>query len=211
MSENGEIYTAGKSFTLPPAVTALINSTSAGPMWGLILGNSMNSQERFSLFVDADEGGRQLTGIKIGTGKIRRLDFENFKKIPGPRDIPKYCQRVHLTFPYCKLFVIFMFFVKFGKQDGKPITVYKGYNLISSAKFREEIRQGPCFREAVKEISIKYSRIQMLRQDDNGFCAEFFFGTYIMSLIILFIGPESDHWQCLSLTNSLTHSLRNVQ
>ena len=29
MSENGEIYTAGKSFTLPPAVTAWTNSTSA--------------------------------------------------------------------------------------------------------------------------------------------------------------------------------------
>ena len=29
MSENGEIYTAGKNFTLPPAVTALTNSTSA--------------------------------------------------------------------------------------------------------------------------------------------------------------------------------------
>ena len=26
----------------------------------------------------------------------------------------------------------------------------------------------------------------------------------------IFIGPESDHWQCLSLTDSLTHSLRNV-
>ena len=31
MSENGEIYTAGKTFTLPPAVTALTNSTSASP------------------------------------------------------------------------------------------------------------------------------------------------------------------------------------
>ena len=28
MSENGEIYTAGKNFTLPPAVTALRNLTS---------------------------------------------------------------------------------------------------------------------------------------------------------------------------------------
>ena len=28
MSENGEIYTAGKNFTPPPAVTALTNSTS---------------------------------------------------------------------------------------------------------------------------------------------------------------------------------------
>ena len=29
MSENGEIYTAGKNFTLPPALTALTNFTSA--------------------------------------------------------------------------------------------------------------------------------------------------------------------------------------
>ena len=28
MSENGEIYSAGKNFTLPPAVTALTHSTS---------------------------------------------------------------------------------------------------------------------------------------------------------------------------------------
>ena len=28
MSENGEIYTAVKNFTLPPAVTAVTNSTS---------------------------------------------------------------------------------------------------------------------------------------------------------------------------------------
>ena len=28
MNENGGIYTAGKNFTLPPAVTALTNSTS---------------------------------------------------------------------------------------------------------------------------------------------------------------------------------------
>ena len=30
MSENAEIYTAGKNFTLPPAVRALTNSTSVG-------------------------------------------------------------------------------------------------------------------------------------------------------------------------------------
>ena len=29
MSENGEIYTAGKNFTLPPALTAWTNSNSA--------------------------------------------------------------------------------------------------------------------------------------------------------------------------------------
>ena len=37
MSENGEIYTAGKNFTLPPALTALTNSTS-GHMKNVDLG-----------------------------------------------------------------------------------------------------------------------------------------------------------------------------
>ena len=32
MSENEEIYTAGKNFTLPPAVTAWKNLTSDDPM-----------------------------------------------------------------------------------------------------------------------------------------------------------------------------------
>ena len=30
MSENGEIYIAGKSFTLPPGLTGWTNSTSGG-------------------------------------------------------------------------------------------------------------------------------------------------------------------------------------
>ena len=34
MSENGEIYTAGKKFTLPPAVTAWTNNTSGNRLGG---------------------------------------------------------------------------------------------------------------------------------------------------------------------------------
>ena len=39
MSENGEIYTPGKNFTLPLALTALTNSTSAtkGPYHHYVL------------------------------------------------------------------------------------------------------------------------------------------------------------------------------
>ena len=37
MSENGEIYTAGKNFTLPPALTGWTNSTSAS-LWFCHLG-----------------------------------------------------------------------------------------------------------------------------------------------------------------------------
>ena len=37
-SENGEIYTAGKHFTLPPALTALTNSTSAeNKSWDMLI------------------------------------------------------------------------------------------------------------------------------------------------------------------------------
>ena len=44
MSENGEIYTAGKKFTLPPALTVWTNSTSEKIMWelmGPVLGKIM--------------------------------------------------------------------------------------------------------------------------------------------------------------------------
>ena len=30
-----------------------------------------------------------------------------------------------------------------------------------------------------------------------------------MNFLFVFIGPQSDHWLCLSLTDSLTHSLPN--
>ena len=41
MSENGEIYTAGKKFTLPPAVMAVTNLTSA----------AMHNQQSYMEFV----------------------------------------------------------------------------------------------------------------------------------------------------------------
>ena len=37
----------------------------------------------------------------------------------------------------------------------------------------------------------------------------FFLSIYLYPLI--FIGPESDHWLCLSVTNSLTDSLTNCR
>ena len=45
MSENGEIYTAGKNFTLLPAGTALTNSTSALSLsleWVIIIINGLS-------------------------------------------------------------------------------------------------------------------------------------------------------------------------
>ena len=41
MSENGEIYTTGKNFTLPPALTAWTNSTSAHHGLKLLLWHSV--------------------------------------------------------------------------------------------------------------------------------------------------------------------------
>ena len=42
MSENGEIHTAGKNFTLPPALTGWTNSTSDGPLPCLIFEMGLN-------------------------------------------------------------------------------------------------------------------------------------------------------------------------
>ena len=39
--ENGEIYTAGKNFTLPPALTALTNSNSAQSESGFLIGQNL--------------------------------------------------------------------------------------------------------------------------------------------------------------------------
>ena len=41
MSENGEIYTDGKNFTLPPAVTAWTNSTSVSIVHALRLAHAI--------------------------------------------------------------------------------------------------------------------------------------------------------------------------
>ena len=45
MSENGDIYTAGKNFTLPPAVTAWTNLTSV-PRYLILTENIANFAKR---------------------------------------------------------------------------------------------------------------------------------------------------------------------
>ena len=53
MSENGEIYTAGKNFTLPPAVTAWTNSTSEGgnPWFRHLRQKDLEPQQSWNLSV----------------------------------------------------------------------------------------------------------------------------------------------------------------
>ena len=46
MSENGEIYTAGKNFTLPPAVTGWTNSTSVGNVESVLPMVTASQQKR---------------------------------------------------------------------------------------------------------------------------------------------------------------------
>ena len=57
----------------------------------------------------------------------------------------------------------------------------------------ESIQEDCLFNDFSSDISDDEARIEVVRQ---GFV--FFF---------IFIGPESDHWECLSLTQSLTNSL----
>ena len=51
MSENGEIYIAGKNFTLPPALTALTNFTSVA----LILASWWNRRKGKHMFTSTIE------------------------------------------------------------------------------------------------------------------------------------------------------------
>ena len=44
MSENGEIYSAGKNFTLPPALTAWTNSTSVNYIWNVNVNVNVNQK-----------------------------------------------------------------------------------------------------------------------------------------------------------------------
>ena len=50
VSENGEIYTAGKNFTLPPAVTAWTNSTSAHKFLRKLFSNIAKGNLPFSKY-----------------------------------------------------------------------------------------------------------------------------------------------------------------
>ena len=59
MSENGEIYTAGKNFTLPPAVTAVTNSTSGTRLKNMILGQlNIGEDQAKRRDLDHDDLGR---------------------------------------------------------------------------------------------------------------------------------------------------------
>ena len=58
MSENGEIYTAGKNFTLPPALTALTNSNSASVIshdFALKINKEQKNKSPFSHILTFDQ------------------------------------------------------------------------------------------------------------------------------------------------------------
>ena len=79
MSENGEIYTAGKNFTLPPAVTAWTNSTLDSIFDSILLYPRINSQKSADSIQKIIQFNSQ--GI-IDTGRIGKV----------PNDCPKSVQ-----------------------------------------------------------------------------------------------------------------------
>ena len=71
MSENGEIYTAGKNFTLPPALTAWTNSTSEAILNSFVPACPESGQSEIvcksgvhDLNLRKIEGGRRRTRFK---------------------------------------------------------------------------------------------------------------------------------------------------
>ena len=47
-------------------------------------------------------------------------------------------------------------------------------------------------------LSPPYAWLENKQKDYSSFCSAF-------HVVVVFIGPESDHWECLSVTDSLTH------
>ena len=68
MSENGEIYTASKNFTLPPALTALTNSTSVDNGKDE---NDSNVGDRGSVIICDDDQHQPDEGLRRCRGRCR--------------------------------------------------------------------------------------------------------------------------------------------
>ena len=62
--------------------------------------------------------------------------------------------------------------------------------------------------ELQAEADLEYMRTQLqLDQSSEEQVLKFLSFIFLYFYIFIFIGPESDHWECLSLTQSLTNSL----
>ena len=62
--------------------------------------------------------------------------------------------------------------------------------------------------ELQAEADLEYMRTQLqLDQSSEEQVLKFLSFIFLYFYIFIFIGPESDHWECLSLTHSLTNSL----
>ena len=62
--------------------------------------------------------------------------------------------------------------------------------------------------ELQAEADLEYMRTQLqLDQSSEEQVLKFLSFIFLYFYIFILIGPESDHWECLSLTHSLTNSL----
>ena len=81
MSENGEIYTADKKFTLPPAVTAVTNSTSADKLHIMYIWNSIFASILKKIVKPLEAGRLHITSFSIFT------QFPNLGKLADSLDV----------------------------------------------------------------------------------------------------------------------------
>ena len=80
MSENGEIYTTGKNFTLPPAVTAWTNSTSAHKFLR-------------NFFSNIAKGNQPISKYELNCARIVSRRPCKLREIGRPLT---FCKRLHL-------------------------------------------------------------------------------------------------------------------
>ena len=81
MSENGEIYTAGKKFTLPPAVTAWTNLTSAPTPLNPFLITNITTLRNLSISHPLRQIDRRLDKRTLAD-----LKGKDFRMVEDPRE-----------------------------------------------------------------------------------------------------------------------------
>ena len=86
MSENGEIYTTGKNFTLPPALTAWTNSTSVYVWFIDSIPKEKKGKEWMEIMSIIKKGGR---GVGARRGRFFLEYFPNFEQIVNFVVLPK--------------------------------------------------------------------------------------------------------------------------
>ena len=105
------------------------------------------------------------------------------------------------------VFCIFVFLLWFLLLKQTSIAIF-AMTLPCSAVFYRYENVVKC-KACVSSIRERADKNQQRSTNHDSLFAYLLFIGFLFVQGVFFIGPESDHWQCLSVTHSLTNSLTN--